>query len=113
MLPRAMVKELADLPIENLDEFNSSVQYFKKTNKLFCNYWLIYFNLRPFLNKETINKIVDFGTGIGDLPVYLAEKLEQKKINYFITGIDTNAQVISLAKNEVKNYRNIKVVCCN
>lgn len=113
MLPRAMVKELADLPIENLDEFNSSVQYFKKTNKLFFNYWLIYFNLRPFLNKETINKIVDFGTGIGDLPVYLAEKLKQKKINYFITGIDTNAQVISLAKNEVKNYRNIKVVCCN
>jgi len=45
------------------------------------------------------------------LPVYLAEKLKQKKINYFITGIDTNAQVISLAKNEVGNYQNINVVC--
>lgn len=113
MLPRTVVKELSDLPIENLDEFNSSVQYFKKTNKLLFNHRLIYRTLRPFLKENGLNTIVDIGTGIADLPVYLVKKLRQKHINCFITGLDTNAQVVLLANEEVKNFLNIKVLCCN
>ncbi len=110
MLPRAIFKELSDFPIENLEEFNSSARYLKKTNKIFLNYRLIYLYLRPFLIKEKVNKIVDVGTGVGDLPVYLAKKLQQEQIDYFITGVDTNAQVIELAKDEVKSWKNINVV---
>jgi 2-polyprenyl-3-methyl-5-hydroxy-6-metoxy-1,4-benzoquinol methylase len=110
MLPRSEMKEIADLPIENLVEYKESVQYFKKTNGLFFNHSLIYKFIQHFLNKKKSINVLDIGTGMADLPVYLSKKFKKQHINCLVTGIDTNAQVIELAFNEIKGYPNIKLL---
>lgn len=110
MQPRTVKKELGDLPQADLREFNSSVKYLQIPNKLLLNRWLIFRFLKPYLKNSEAIKILDVGTGVADIPIYLSERLAALRVNAFITGLDSSAQTVNLARLAAQSHPNIRII---
>lgn len=50
--------------------------------------------------------VLDLATGTGNIPILLVNKL--KKLN--LLGIDISQKMISIGKNKLKNYKNVKLI---
>lgn len=85
--------------------------YFKLPNALFLSHRLIYGYLKQFLDQEGDSSILDVGCGGGDLLEYLASRLERDGFRSSLTGVDTKAAAVALAKGRTKAWRNVRVVC--
>lgn len=112
MLQRSNQIELEDNPsLTDKRLFESSFRYFQNTNRWLGNYWLIKNYLKKILSDKKTVSIIDIGTGTGDLPRFLTDWFRRIGVVAAITGIDNNADVISLAKNLSSRYPNIKFEC--
>jgi len=107
MLPRSEEQEWSD----SCNVSERFYSYFKLPNALFLNHRLIYGHLKTFLNHEGDSSILDVGCGGGDLLQYLALRLEKNGFRFSLTGVDTNAGAVALAKRRTRAWRNVRVLC--
>ncbi len=107
MLPRSEEAEWSD----SCNVSEKFYSYFKLPNTLFLNHRLIYGYLKQFLDQEGDSSILDVGCGGGDLLEYLAFRLERDGFRFCLTGVDSNAAAVALAKGRTKAWRNVRVVC--
>src|ERR1035437_3461559 len=108
-MQRSNIKELADNYTGEIEVFYSSIEYFQKTNKYLGNYFFIKKFLEKFINTKEYMSILDYGTGIADLPRFLDKWLNKIKIPHKIFGVDNNTTVIQRARDMSKDYENIKL----
>jgi len=110
MLTSVNQKELQDGEVTDKKLFESAVIYKQKANRYFGNYRLISKFVRKFLANETNFSIFDVGTGIGDLPRFLSDRLQKQDISVSITGWDNNYEVLNVAKKRCEKYPNIDLL---
>jgi 2-polyprenyl-3-methyl-5-hydroxy-6-metoxy-1,4-benzoquinol methylase len=110
MLTRTNQKELEDGEVTDKKLFESSIIYKQKANRYFGNYWLIGKFVKTFISNKTSLSVLDVGTGIGDLPRFLSDRLQKENISVAITGWDNNNEVINVAKKFCKKYPNIDLL---
>ena len=77
MIPRSQQKELLDTVKPPLAELRKAMEHIKKTNRLFLNNFLIYCFVKKLVQNQPEVKILDIGTGIGDIPNYLAKQFRK------------------------------------
>ncbi|XZQ53500.1 MAG: ubiquinone/menaquinone biosynthesis methyltransferase [Candidatus Karelsulcia muelleri] len=78
--------------INNIISFGYDIKWRKKLSEIIINY-------NPKL-------VLDLATGTGNIPILLVNKL--KKLN--LLGIDISNKMISIGKNKLKNYKNVKLI---
>ncbi|YCJ92167.1 MAG: ubiquinone/menaquinone biosynthesis methyltransferase [Candidatus Karelsulcia muelleri] len=92
------IKKMFDIIYHNYDKINNIISfgYDRKWRKKLSE---IIINYNPKL-------VLDLATGTGNIPILLVNKL--KKLN--LLGIDISNKMISIGKNKLKNYKNVKLI---
>ncbi|XMD31939.1 MAG: ubiquinone/menaquinone biosynthesis methyltransferase [Candidatus Karelsulcia muelleri] len=92
------IKKMFDIIYHNYDKINNIISfgYDRKWRQKLSE---IIINYNPKL-------VLDLATGTGNIPILLVNKL--KKLN--LLGIDISNQMISIGKNKLKNYKNVKLI---
>ncbi|WGS82828.1 MAG: ubiquinone/menaquinone biosynthesis methyltransferase [Candidatus Karelsulcia muelleri] len=92
------IKKMFDIIYHNYDKINNIISfgYDRKWRKKLSE---IIINYNPKL-------VLDLATGTGNIPILLVNKL--KKLN--LLGIDISQKMISIGKNKLKNYKNVKLI---
>ncbi|AHL31306.1 Demethylmenaquinone methyltransferase [Candidatus Karelsulcia muelleri] len=92
------IKKMFDIIYHNYDKINNIISfgYDRKWRKKLSE---IIINYNPKL-------VLDLATGTGNIPILLVKKL--KKLN--LLGIDISQKMISIGKNKLKNYKNVKLI---
>jgi demethylmenaquinone methyltransferase/2-methoxy-6-polyprenyl-1,4-benzoquinol methylase len=100
--------------IENKSDF-----VHKMFDSIACDYDLlnqvISFGRNKIIKKQAVQKlpkkpacnVLDVCTGTGDLAIYLAKYLDEKST---ITGIDFSENMLNIAKNKAKDFKNIDFI---
>ena len=66
-------------------------------------------NLIEIMNIQNSDKIIDVGSGTGDL----VKIIQRKNPNVYITSIDLNFEMLKYGKNNFANNKNINWINCN
>jgi 2-polyprenyl-3-methyl-5-hydroxy-6-metoxy-1,4-benzoquinol methylase len=109
MVTRSLKKEIFDTDEPTLSELWTNMQLLARQNKWFLNNWLIFYYMRSFVAKTPFS-VLDVGTGVADVPRYLARRFDQLGVPVHITAVDANPQVLELARREMHLPENVKLV---
>lgn len=99
-MQRSQNKEILDIKIPEQSEFLKVMKRLAWQNRVTGNNFLIYRYLRKLIARNTNVTVADVGTGLGDIPVYIARALSRDGITASITGIDASPEVLELARQQ-------------
>lgn len=92
-------KERMDDPDCDPAELENTYEQFKTINALISQWRSIYRKeLRPHLQTNAQNSILDIGFGGGDIPIKLAEWAEKDGLNLHITAVDTDERAFNFVQ---------------
>lgn len=99
-MQRSQNKEILDIEIPEQREFLKVMKRLAWQNRVTGNNFLIYRYVRKLIAHNTNVTVADVGTGLGDIPVYIARALSRDGITASITGIDASPEVLELARQQ-------------
>jgi 2-polyprenyl-3-methyl-5-hydroxy-6-metoxy-1,4-benzoquinol methylase len=100
MSKRSSEKEILDLETPPREVFLKVMRRLAWQNWVTGHNEQLYRRVRVLCSERSPVTIVDVGTGLGDIPVYLARRFVVGGTQAHIIGVDMNAEVIELAKTE-------------
>jgi 2-polyprenyl-3-methyl-5-hydroxy-6-metoxy-1,4-benzoquinol methylase len=92
-------EERMDDPYCRTDKLQNTYRNFSKINFLISQWRPIYKkHIRPHLDRHSQFSFLDIGFGGGDIPLKLAQWLQEDGINFSITAIDPDPRAIEFAQ---------------
>lgn len=101
--------ELMDRPQPVTPELERDLANLRTLNRRFGAYRIIDHVLRPHLREGASLRIVDFCTGSGDLPVYVANAARESGARVEIDAVDFNASTLAIAREYCRDYPEIRL----
>lgn len=104
--------EWMDNPDCDLDELENTYRQFSTINSLISQWRKIYkHEIRPLLNPDTPNSLLDIGFGGGDIPIKISRWATNDGYNLQITAIDPDPRALNFVQN-LDRYPNITFLQC-
>ncbi|MBC8282843.1 MAG: methyltransferase domain-containing protein [Nitrospinae bacterium] len=114
--PRNLRDELLDLDEAPYEEVRDSLSDVATVNRYLSGYRVLLHHAGKYLKDHKSKRpftVLDAATGSADQPVALAKLARKLGIPIRITAIDINAKMLKMAKEEISEYPEIRLVQCN
>ena len=114
--PRNLRDELLDLDEAPYEEVRDSLNDVATVNRYLSGYRVLLYHAKKFLREHKLDRpfsVLDAATGSADQPVALAKLARSMGIPIRITAIDINAKMLKMAKEEIYEYPEIRLVQCD
>lgn len=114
--PRNLRDELLDLDEAPYEEVRDSLNDVAMVNRYLSGYRVLLHHAEKFLKEHKTERpfmVLDAATGSADQPVALAKLARKLNIPIQITAIDINAKMLKVAKDEIQEYPEIRLVQCD
>jgi len=106
-------QERMDNPDCDLAELENTYRQFSTINSLISQWYKIYrLEIRPLLNPDTPNNLLDIGFGGGDIPLKIAQWATNDGYNLQITAIDPDPRAFDFVE-ELDRHPNITFLQCD
>ena len=114
--PRNLRDELLDLDDASYEEVCDSLSDVATVNRYLSGYRVLLHHAEKFLKEHKLERpfaVLDTATGSADQPVALAKFARAMGIPIRITAIDINSKMLNMAKEQISEYPEIRLVQCN
>lgn len=105
-------QERMDNPDCDLDELRNTYRQFSTINSLISQWRKIYKRkIRPFLNLDAQNSLLDIGFGGGDIPIKIARWAAEDDFDLQITAIDPDPRAFNFVQ-QLERPPNVEFLQC-
>ena len=114
--PRNLRDELLDLDEAPYEEVRDSLNDVAKVNHYLSGYRVLLHHAGKFLKEHQLDRpftVLDAATGSADQPVALVRLARRLGVPIQITAIDINSKMLKMAKDEICEYPEIRLVQCD
>ncbi len=114
--PRNLRDELLDLDEAPYEEVRDSLNDVATVNRYLSGYRVLLHHTEKYLRAHKEDRpftVLDAATGSADQPVALAKLARKLGVPIQITAIDINAKMLKMAKDQIHQYPEIRLVQCN
>ena len=114
--PRNLRDELLDLDEASYEEVRDSLNDVATVNRYLSGYRVLLHHAGKFLKEHQLDRpftVLDAATGSADQPVALVRLARRLGISIQITAIDINSKMLKMAKDEICEYPEIRLVQCD
>lgn len=114
--PRNLRDELLDLDEAPYEEVRDSLNDVATVNRYLSGYRVLLHHAEIFLKAHKEDRpftVLDAATGSADQPMALARLARKLGIPIHITAIDINAKMLKMAREEIRQYPEIRLVQCD
>ena len=114
--PRNLRDELLDLDEAPYEEVRDSLNDVATVNRYLSGYRVLLHHAEKFLKEHQLDRpftVLDAATGSADQPVALVRLARRLGISIQITAIDINSKMLKMAKDEICEYPEIRLVQCD
>jgi len=114
--PRNLRDELLDLDEAPYEEVRDSLSDVATVNRCLSGYRVLLHHAEKFLKEHKTDRpftVLDAATGSADQPVALAKLARKMGVPIQITAVDINAKMLKMAKDEIREYPEIRLVQCD
>ena len=114
--PRNLRDELLDLDEAPYEEVRDSLNDVATVNRYLSGYRVLLYHAGKFLKEHQLNRpftVLDAATGSADQPVALVKLARGLGVPIQITAIDINSKMLKMAKDEICQYPEIRLVQCD
>ena len=114
--PRNLRDELLDLDEAPYEEVRDSLNDVATVNRYLSGYRVLLHHAGKFLKEHQLDRpftVLDAATGSADQPVALVRLARRLGISIQITAIDINSKMLKMAKDEICEYPEIRLVQCD
>ena len=114
--PRNLRDELLDLDEAPYEEVRDSLNDVATVNRYLSGYRVLLHHAEKLLKEHQLDRpftILDAATGSADQPVALVRLARRLGVPIQITAIDINSKMLKMAKDEICEYPEIRLVQCD
>ena len=114
--PRNLRDELLDLDEASYEEVRDSLNDVATVNRYLSGYRVLLHHSEKLLKEHQLDRpftVLDAATGSADQPVALVRLARRLGISIQITAIDINSKMLKMAKDEICEYPEIRLVQCD
>ena len=114
--PRNLRDELLDLDEAPYEEVRDSLNDVATVNRYLSGYRVLLYHAEKFLKEHQLDRpftVLDAATGSADQPVALVRLARRLGVPIQITAIDINSKMLKMAKDEICEYPEIRLVQCD
>ena len=114
--PRNLRDELLDLDEAPYKEVRDSLNDVATVNRYLSGYRVLLHHAGKFLKEHQLDRpftVLDAATGSADQPVALVRLARRLGVSIQITAIDINSKMLKMAKDEICEYPEIRLVQCD
>ena len=114
--PRNLRDELLDLDEAPYEEVRDSLNDVATVNRYLSGYRVLLHHSEKLLKEHQLDRpftVLDAATGSADQPVALVRLARRLGISIQITAIDINSKMLKMAKDEICEYPEIRLVQCD
>ena len=114
--PRNLRDELLDLDEASYEEVRDSLNDVANVNRYLSGYRVLLHHIKKLLKRHREDRpftVLDAATGSADQPVAFAKAARTMGIPVRIIAIDINAKMLKMAKEEISEYPEIRLVQCD
>ena len=114
--PRNLRDELLDLDEAPYEEVRDSLNDVATVNRYLSGYRVLLHHAGKFLKEHQLDRpfsVLDAATGSADQPVALVKLARSLGVSIQITAIDINSKMLKMAKDEICEYPEIRLVQCD
>ena len=114
--PRNLRDELLDLDEAPYEEVRDSLNDVATVNRYLSGYRVLLHHAGKFLKEHQLDRpftVLDAATGSADQPVALVRLARRLGVSIQITAIDINSKMLKMAKDEICEYPEIRLVQCD
>ena len=114
--PRNLRDELLDLDEAPYQEVRDSLNDVATVNRYLSGYRVLLHHAGKFLKEHKLNRpfaVLDAATGSADQPVALVKLARKMGVPIQVTAIDINSKMLKMAKDEIRQYPEIRLVQCD
>jgi SAM-dependent methyltransferase len=114
--PRNLRDELLDLDEAPYQEVRDSLNDVATVNRYLSGYRVLLHHAGKFLKEHKLDRpftVLDAATGSADQPVALVKLARKLGVPIQITAIDINSKMLKMAKDEIRQYPEIRLVQCD
>ena len=114
--PRNLRDELLDLDEAPYEEVRDSLNDVATVNRYLSGYRVLLHHAEKFLKEHQLDRpftVLDAATGSADQPVALVRLARRLGVSIQITAIDINSKMLKMAKDEICEYPEIRLVQCD
>ena len=114
--PRNLRDELLDLDEAPYEEVRDSLNDVATVNRYLSGYRVLLHHVEKFLKEHQLDRpftVLDAATGSADQPVALVRLARRLGVSIQITAIDINSKMLKMAKDEICEYPEIRLVQCD
>jgi SAM-dependent methyltransferase len=114
--PRNLRDELLDLDEAPYEEVRDSLNDVATVNRYLSGYRVLLHHAGKLLKEHRLDRpftVLDAATGSADQPVALVKLARKLGIPIHVTAIDINAKMLKMAKDEIQEYPEIRLVQCD
>ena len=107
---------MLDLDEAPYEEVRDSLNDVATVNRYLSGYRVLLHHAGKFLNEHQLDRpftVLDAATGSADQPVALVKLARKLGVPIQITAIDINSKMLKMAKDEVREYPEIRLVQCD
>jgi len=107
---------LLDLDEAPYEEVRDSLSDVATVNRCLSGYRVLLHHAEKFLKEHKTDRpftVLDAATGSADQPVALAKLARKMGVPIQITAVDINAKMLKMAKDEIREYPEIRLVQCD
>jgi SAM-dependent methyltransferase len=102
------VPEMMDRPGNDTALLRADLRVLEKINRFLGGHRIPLLYLPDFLNAKSVT-ILDLGTGAADVPRSIARWARANGVNANITGIDSNSDILQIARENVAGWPEIRI----
>lgn len=114
--PRNLRDELLDLDEAPYEEVRDSLNDVAVVNRYLSGYRVLLHYAGKFLKEHELDRpfsVLDAATGSADQPVALVKLARKMGVPIRVTAIDINAKMLKMARDEIRQYPEIRLVQCD
>ena len=114
--PRNLRDELLDLDEAPYEEVRDSLNDVVTVNRYLSGYRVLLHHLEKLLKEHQLDRpftVLDAATGSADQPMALVKLARKLGVSIQITAIDINSKMLKMAKDEICEYPEIRLVQCD
>ncbi len=107
---------MLDLDEAPYEEVRDSLSDVATVNRCLSGYRVLLHHAEKFLKEHKTDRpftVLDAATGSADQPVALAKLARKMGVPIQITAVDINAKMLKMAKDEIREYPEIRLVQCD
>lgn len=113
---RNLRDELLDLDEAPYEEVRDSLNDVATVNRYLSGYRVLLHHAGKFLKEHELDRpfsVLDAATGSADQPVALVKLARKMGVPIRVTAIDINAKMLKMARDEIRQYPEIRLVQCD